>query len=150
MQETLAPGFVTVQEAIEMINAFTREKPTVDINFLLDNMECVQEKHNLTIMMPQRLVKDAKGRIKRERDPSVHITIRTVLEQEQVKDAIRKKYQEMTGKTLNVEELGLRRVTTMVGSSNNPEARPMYNEESKIKLGDTIQSGSQSTINVEG
>lgn len=150
MQETLAPGFITVAEALELINSFTREKPTVDINFLLDNMEYIQEKHNLTIKMAPRLVKDDKGRIKREADPSVHITIRTTLEQEQVKDAIKRKYQEMTGKTLNVDELGLRRVTTEVGSTGNPDARPIYNSESKIKLGDTIQSGSQSTINVEG
>lgn len=149
MQETLAPGFITVAEALDLINSFTREKPTVDINFLLDNMELIQEKHNLTIRMPRKQIVDSMGNRKWTSDPSVHITIRTLLEQEQVRDAVKKKYQEMTGKTLNVEELGLRRVTTVMDDQKNKDSRPMVNEESEIKLGDTINSGMHSQLNTD-
>lgn len=149
MDGVLAPGFIRVEEAIKLINDFTREKPTVDINFLIDRIELIQEKHNLRIPMPPKTVVDDMGKRTRTADPSVNVTVRTLLEQEQLRDAIKKKYQEITGKTLNLEELGLRRTTTTVDDRSNLTGRPMVNDSSEIKLGDTINSGSRQTLNTD-
>lgn len=150
MEGNLPKGFISVQKAIELINSHTKEKPTVDILFLVDNAFRVRTARNFTIKRPKV---DAKGKVARDEkgkfieDVPIFVQIKKDLERELLRDAITNKFREFTGQELNIAELGIKKITTAVDDETGTTARPQANTKSTIKLGDEIKSGSTVTTN---
>lgn len=136
MEADLPRGFSTVADAIALIGQHTQKEPTVDMLFLVDNSFRIREKKNFRIA---RVKRNEKGKI--ERLDSMNVEVKTKLQQEELKEAIRQKFAEITGRSLNINEVGLKRLTTAVTDEGNSLGHLQPNATSNIKLGDPIQSG---------
>ena len=61
--------------------------------------------------------------------------------------AITEHYKNVTGRSVNPEDIGLRSITTAVDDEKNAGGRLMNNDSPMIKAGDDIVSGVNQTIN---
>lgn len=134
-QRTLPKGFISVDDAIALIKSHTRENPVVDLPFLVDNAGRIKTAHNFTI---KRVKKEGDKWVQ---DEPVFVTIWEDLERELLRKAVKEKYAEFTGQTLDIAKLGLRSITTAIDDDGNNSGKMRLNTDSDIKLHDTIQSG---------
>lgn len=129
---SLPEGFITVEQAVKLINSDTRAKATVDMRYLVNNIPYIETKHNFTIFM----AKHNNGRVERAGvtrcyiadDYEKYLLIRTIKEH----------YKAMSGKSLNVEEIGIKRNTTTIDTEKNAQGRPMVNLDSTTEVGTAI------------
>lgn len=134
-------GFITVEEAIKLIESDTRSNAKVDISFLLRNLPFLRVDGNYTI----KKLRHEKGRVVPDGEAFVHIDSdyrRAMLEH-----AIVEHYKQVTGREIDPNTIGLRTMTTAVDDEENPGGRVVRNKKSKTKMGDAIVSGV--TQNVE-
>lgn len=134
-------GFITVEEAIKLIESDTRSNAKVDISFLLRNLPFLRVDGNYTI----KKLKHEKGKVVPGGEAFVHIDSdyrRAMLEH-----AIVEHYKQSTGRDIDPESIGLKKLTTAVDDEENPAGRVIKNKKSKTKIGDSIVSGV--TQNVE-
>lgn len=133
-ESRLSPGFITVDEAIEMINAETREEPHVDISRLAENIEYLAPRHNFTIFLIKR---DKDGKIVSNGNKPIYIA--SDYEKTLVEHAIISKFEELSRMKYNGEKV--RKISTSVTdaeSGGNSQGRPIANLSSDIKAGDNI------------
>lgn len=135
MPETrLSPGFITVEKALEMINAETREEPNVDISRLAENIEYLAPRHNFTIFLIKR---GKDGKIVSNGNKPIYIA--NDYEKTLVEHAIISKFEELSRLKYNGEKV--RKISTSVTdaeSGGNSQGRPIVNLASEIKAGDNI------------
>ena len=135
MPETrLSPGFITVSQALEMINAETREEPNVDISRLAENIEYLAPRHNFTIFLIKR---GKDGKIVSNGNKPIYIA--NDYEKTLVEHAIISKFEELSRLKYNGEKV--RKISTSVTdaeSGGNSQGRPIVNLASEIKAGDNI------------
>ena len=134
-------GFITVEEAIKLIESDTRSNAKVDISFLLRNLPFLRVDGNYTT----KKLRHEKGRVVPDGEAFVHIDSdyrRAMLEH-----AIVEHYKQVTGREIDPNTIGLRTMTTAVDDEENPGGRVVRNKKSKTKMGDAIVSGV--TQNVE-
>ena len=127
-------GFITVEEAIKLIESDTRSNAKVDISFLLRNLPFLRVDGNYTI----KKLKHEKGKVVPDGEAFVHIDSdyrRAMLEH-----AIVEHYKQNTGREVDPETIG-------VDDEENPAGHVIKNKKSKTKIGDAIVSGV--TQNVE-
>lgn len=130
----LSPGFVTVDAALEMINAETREEPNVDISRLAENIEYLAPRHNFTIFLIKR---NKDGKIVPNGNKPIYIA--NDYEKTLVEHAIITKFEELSRLKYNGEKV--RKISTSVtdaDSGGNSQGRPIANLASEIKVGDNI------------
>ena len=130
----LSPGFVTVDQALEMINAETRENPNVDISRLAENIEYLAPRHNFTIFLIKR---DKNGKIVPNGNKPIYIA--SDYEKTLVEHAIVTKFEELSRLKYNGDKV--RHISTSVTdaeSGGNSQGRPIANPSSEIKVGDNI------------
>lgn len=139
---SLRPGFISVQKAIELIQEDTREKAAVDLKFLINNIPYMKVKQNYNI----RLLKTAKdGKV--ERNGSVYVTLMTEYDKQILLKAIQDAYNERTGILVDPAAYGLNRVTTTIDQeAGNTTGVPRANNESDIKLKDPIADNTQQQV----
>lgn len=135
MQEGVPPkGFLSVDEAIKLIQAETRENPRVDISRLARGLKWLEAKRNYTIFMLKR---DASGAI--VPDGNRPVAIANDYEKTTLEHAIRTKYKELARQ--EYQDSGIHKISTMVTdaeSGGNSMGQPIENTESKIQVGDSI------------
>lgn len=131
----LSPGFITVEEAVALIKKDRRDDATVDLQFLANNIPYMQVKHNYNI----RLMKTENGRA--IRNGSVYVTLFTEYDRQILLKAIQDAFEERTKLKLDVENIGINKVTSMIDEENHiSDARVRPNAESQIKAGDDISN----------
>ena len=136
MQNNALPiGFISVNDAIDLINSDTRANAKVDTAFLLRNLPYLRVDGNYTI----KKLRHENGRIVADGQEFVHIS--SEYERSILEHAITEHYRNVTGKIVNVEAIGLRSMTTAVDDEKNANARVMVNDKPLTKLGDTIVDG---------
>lgn len=113
----LTPGFITIDEAINLINKDTRDKATVDLAWMANNIDYINEFKNFQIPL---MYSDEKGYA--HRDGESYVYVATAYEKELLKHAIRQAYKTRTGREANVDKVHNR--TTVYD--------PEYNTGSKI------------------
>lgn len=134
-------GFIDFDTALTLVKNETRENAKVDIEHLRRNINFLDTKHNFTIP----LLKTVDGKV--VQDNIVWVEIETEAQKWVLREAIVEKYKQLSGKTLKLEEMGLKRITAVADDEKNAQGRPMINSESQTKYDDPI---TQDTRIVEG
>lgn len=150
----LAPGFITVDEACELIKSDTDEKPVVDMDYLAAHDNWIEVAHNFRIPKIRRLNKDEIYRNKRgkivefEHTGDAYVYIATAFEAELLKKTIHDKFRELTGKEF--QSVGVQARSTVADDAQGRNAvRPRANTPI-AKEGTTIGDGTVQSTNGEG
>lgn len=133
-QGALPKGFLSFSEALNLIQAETRDNPRVDISRLTKNLKWLEAKHNFSIFLLKR---DANGQIVSNGNRPVQIA--NDYEATTMEHAIREKYKELARREYSDD--GIHKISTMVTdaeSGGNSMGQPIENTESEIKVGDNI------------
>lgn len=141
MNNNLQPGFITIAEAIKLIESDTRKDPVVDGDFLVDSSPYIRVGGNFNIKL---LTRAKDGRIVDNGNRYVQIT--SEWEKAQLVHAIFEHYKQATGKALKPEEIGVHSITTAIDEDKNPTGAIREMDEPMTKVGDATVGG-ESEIN---
>lgn len=142
MQNTNLPnGFITVADAIKLIESDSRSDAKVDTAFLLRNLPYLRVDGNYNI----KKLKHENGRV--VEDGEVFVTVSSEYEKAMLEHAITEHYKNVTGRVVDPEKIGLRSITTAVDDEKNANGYLMNNDKPMIKAGDDIVSGVSQTVN---
>lgn len=136
MQGNLPKDFITLDEAIKLIQSDTRKDPKVDIDFLVRNFAYIAPAHNFTIKLLKR---NGAGKI--IPNGTRFVQFANEYETGLFEHTVSEKYKELTRKELDTASV--KNITTAVTDSENGgnmQAIPMYNtdESTMAKRGDQI------------
>ena len=141
MQNSNLPnGFVTVADAIKLIESDSRTDAKVDTAFLLRNLPYLRVDGNYNI----KKLKHENGKV--VEDGEVYVMISSEYERAMLEHAITEHYKNVTGRVVNPENIGLRSITTAVDDEKNANGYLMNNDKPMIKAGDDIVSGVNQTV----
>ena len=152
-QDNLAPGFIKVEKAVELIKSDTRENPVVDMDYLISRIKWVETAHNFRIPKIRRLKPDEVKKTKRgkiidyEVTGNVYIYIATNYEKELVRKTILDKFKELVGR--EYKEQTVRAMSTVADDAEGRSAvqpranKPIAKEGQSIGSGDTITSNGE-------
>ena len=142
MQNNNLPnGFITVADAIKLIESDSRSDAKVDTAFLLSNLPYLRVDGNYNI----NKLKHENGKV--VEDGNVFVTISSEYDKAMLEHAITEHYKNVTGRVVDPEKIGLRSITTTVDDEKNANGYLMANDKPMIKAGDDIVSGVNQTIN---
>lgn len=154
-KQSLPNGFVTVEDAVKLIESNTFDKPTVDIKYLVGHLDWVELAHNFRIPLVRlvtpeeykELMKRYPGRrpseLTRVKDETV--TLRTSYEVELLKKAIRDNYRDITKR--EYQGKNTRGITTVIDEEKGTDAAPRATKNTIAKEGAIIGSGSTVSTN---
>lgn len=149
----LAPGFVSIDDAIELIKSDTRQNPVVDMDYLVNKTVWIEVGHNFRIPKIRRLNSEEVYRTKRgkvveyETVGEVNVAVNTSFEKELLKKTIFDKYRELVGH--EYKEAGVRAISTVADDAQGRAAvQPRVNKPI-AKEGSLIGDGSTVTTNGE-
>lgn len=131
----LPRGFITIEEAIRLIESDTRKDPVVDTQFLLNNIPYLKLGQNYNIKL---LTRADDGKI--VENGNKYVQIITERDLVNLREAIGDHYKAVTGRLVDTNAIGLRRMTAVSDDEKNPMARNIVNTESKIKYGDELST----------
>lgn len=145
-KNSLPNGFITIDDAVELIKTNTFEKPTVDIRWLVGHLDWVEEQHNFNIPTVRLITKeefakymeDHHGRRPSElvRLGSKYVMVRTSFEKELVKKAIRDNYRDVSGHEF--QKPVTRGVSTVKDEETGGSERPRATKRTIAKEGEII------------
>ena len=145
-KNSLPNGFVTVDEAVELIKTNTFDKPTVNIKWLVAHLDWVEEQHNFNIPKVRLITKeeyaqymeDHHGRRPNElvRIGSVFVMVRTSYEKELIKKTIRENYRDVSGH--EYQKPITRGVSTVKDEETGGSERPRASKRTIAKEGEII------------
>ena len=92
MQPTLPNGFITVEDAVKLIQSDTRSDAKVDTKWLVKHIDWVEEAHNFRIPL-MKTTSDKKV----VNIGSKYVPVMTSYDKEVLKKAIRDHYRDMVG-----------------------------------------------------
>lgn len=153
MQANNNPGFISVNEACELIKSDTRENPVVDMDYLVSRLNWVEVNHNFRIpkirrLKPEEVYRTKRGKIKEyETIGEVNIAINTSFEKELVKKTVLDKYRELVGH--EYRQPTVRAMSTVADDAQGKAAvqprvnKPIAKEGSIIGEGATVTSNGQ-------
>lgn len=151
----LAPGFISVEKAVELIKSDTRENPVVDMDYLVSRIKWVETAHNFRIpkirrLKPEEVYKNKRGKvIDYEVTGNVYIYIATNFEKELIRKTILDKFRELVGH--EYKEQTVRAMSTVADDAQGKAAvQPRSNSKPIAKEGSTISSGETITSNGDG
>lgn len=150
----LSPGFITVDEAVKLIQSDTREHPVVDMDYLVSRIKWIETAHNFRIPKIRMLKEDEIYRTKRgkvidyEVTGNAYIYIATNFEKELVRKTILDKFRELVGHEYKEETV--RAMSTVADDAQGKAAvQPRSNAKPIAKEGSMISSGETITSNGE-
>lgn len=140
--------FLTVQEAIALIDEDTPTNPVVDnVQLVLGTEYLRTNMRGSTMNYTIHLVKKDEKTGKIVPNGIKYAVVASSRDANLLEYAITDHYKARSGKEApNPEELGLDRITTALEDSSNYNSRPRRNPSSKIKKGDDMQSGSSTVM----
>lgn len=133
--------FLTVKEAIDLINSDTPSNPTVDhvklvkAKYYLDANQRGGEM-NFNLFPVER---NAEGKIVPK--PAIYAKVAGPREANELKYAIEDHYVQISGKKIDFEALNLHKKTTTIEDKSNFQAAPRENPDSKLKYMDELSTG---------
>lgn len=111
-------GFISAQEAIELIKSHTIKDPIVDLKFLAVNSEYIEKSHNFTI----RLVKKVGDKV--VEDGVITARVRNDRDKYDLIEEIEQAYARNYDMQLNLNDKSTREITTIVDPKTNPKGNP--------------------------
>lgn len=154
-KKSLPNGFITVEDAVELIKSNTFDKPTVDIKYLVGHLDWVEVAHNFRIPKVRLITKEEYMELLKKypgRRPSEltkvsdeNVTLRTSYEVELLKKTIRDNYRDITGHAYS--RPNTRGITTVIDEENGASEAPRSTRNTIAKEGTVIGSGSTVSTN---
>ena len=154
-RKSLPNGFITVDEAVKLINTNTFDKPTVDIKYLVGHLDWIELAHNFRIPKARLITKEEYAElIKRYpgRKPSElvkvgseNVMLRTSYDVELLKKTIRDNWRECTGH--EYRKGATRGITTVIDEEKGSDVKPRSTKNTIAKEGAVIGSGSTVSTN---
>ena len=154
-RSSLPNGFITVEDAVDLIKTNTFEKPTVDIKYLVGHLDWVEVAHNFRIPKVRLVTKEEYAELLKKfpgRRPSEltsvadeYVTLRTSYEVELLKKTIRDNYRDITGHAYS--KANTRGITTVIDEEKGTDAAPRATKNTIAKEGSVIGSGSTVSTN---
>lgn len=154
-RSSLPNGFITVEDAVDLIKTNTFEKPTVDIKYLVGHLDWVEVAHNFRIPKVRLVTKEEYAELLKKfpgRRPSEltsiadeYVTLRTSYEVELLKKTIRDNYRDVTGHAYS--KANTRGITTVIDEEKGTDAAPRATKNTIAKEGSVIGSGSTVSTN---
>ena len=147
----LAPGFISVEKAVELIKSDTRENPVVDMDYLISRIKWVETAHNFRIPKIRRLKPDEVKKTKRgkvidyEVTGNVYIYIATNYEKELVRKTILDKFKELVGR--EYKEQTVRAMSTVADDAEGRAAVKPRTNKPIAKEGASIGDSGVATSN---
>lgn len=136
MQPTLPKGFISIEEAVDLINSDTRADAKVDTKWLVSHVDWIEEAHNFRIPL-MKTTSDKKvvpiG--------SRFVEVRDAFERETLKRAIRNHYRDMVGHEYNapvVRAMSSVADDEVAGGVRPRKSKPIAKEGQVIGTGETI------------
>lgn len=115
-------GFITVAEAIELIEKHTKDNPTVDLSFLVVNNGYIEKGNNFTI----KLVDKAGNRVVEK--GTVFARVVNDREKYTLRDVIKEAYKKNYNLDLNLDERPTKEITTIVDPKTNSKGVPLLDD----------------------
>lgn len=141
MQNSNLPnGFISIADAIKLIESDSRSDAKVDTAFLLRNLPYLRVDGNYNI----KKLKHENGRV--VEDGEVYVMVASEYEKAMLEHAITEHYKNVTGRVVDPEKIGLRSITTAVDDEKNANGYLMNNDKPMIKAGDDLVSGVNQTV----
>lgn len=140
MNNNIPTGFISVEDAISLIESDTRSNAKVDTAFLLRNLPYLRVDGNYTI----KKLKHENGKVVDAGEEFVHIF--SDYQRSMLEHAIIEHYKIATGRDIDPESIGIKKLMTTVDDEKNLSGRIMRNTESSTKVGDTLVSGATQTV----
>lgn len=159
-KSNLPNGFLTIDEAVALIKTNTYDKPTVDIQWMIGNIDHVEELHNFNIRKVhliskeelEKYIKDHHGRRPDDlvRDGTVYVYVATTYEKELLKKALKDNYRATSGR--EYKERHTRGVSTVKDEEAGNSERPRIAKKTIAKEGEIIgaSSGPVTTNSADG
>lgn len=153
-QAALPPGFISLDEAVKLIESDTRSDAKVDTQYLVSHLKWIEEDHNFRIPLLRNATKEEieammKNPRQRPRSTisagSVNVYIERPYHAEMLKEVIRKHYREMAGK--EYESPTVRSVSSVADEEKTGGAVNPRSDKTIAKEGDTIGTGESMTTN---
>lgn len=154
--KSLPNGFITVAEAVELINSDTRDDAKVDTQYLVSHIDWIEEAHNFRIPLVRLATKEEIEKIMKRypgRRPngltslgSKTVTINTAYEKELLKQTIRNHYKEMAGREF-VAPTVRGRSSVSDEETSGGAVKPRRTSKTIAKEGETIGSGQSRVTN---
>ena len=154
-RSSLPNGFITVEDAVDLIKTNTFEKPTVDIKYLVGHLDWVEVAHNFRIPRVRLVTKEEYAELLKKfpgRRPSEltsvadeYVTLRTSYEVELLKKTIRDNYRDVTGHAYS--KANTRGITTVIDEEKGTDAAPRATKNTIAKEGSVMSSGSTVSTN---
>ena len=151
----LSPGFITVDDAVKLIQSDTREHPVVDMDYLVSRIKWVETAHNFRIpkirmLKQEEIHRNKRGKIiDQEVTGNVYIYIATNFEKELIRKTILDKFRELVGH--EYKEQTVRAMSTVADDAQGKAAvQPRSNSKPIAKEGSTISGGETITSNGDG
>lgn len=140
MQNNLPNGFVTIEEAIKLIESDTRKDPVVDTAFLVNGLPYLRVNGNYNIKL---LSRNDDGKIVSK--GNVYVQIKSEWERSNLEHAIIEHYKEtsLNHTVIDPEKIGIRSITTAKDEDTNPTGRAMVNPTPMTKFGDPTTGGTR-------
>ena len=140
MDNNIPTGFISVEEAISLIESDTRSNAKVGTAFLLRNIPYLRVGGNYT----RQKLKHENGKVVDAGEEFVHIF--SDYKRSMLEHAIIEHYKMVTGRDIDPESIGIKKLMTTVDDEKNLSGRIMQNTESSTKVGDTLVSGATQTV----
>lgn len=149
----LSPGFVTVEEACELIKSDTRQNPVVDMDYIVSRKKWIETAHNFRIPKVRRLAPNEVYRTKRgkvveyETTGEVNVYLATNFDKELLIKTINDKYRELMGR--EYKELTTKAVSTVADDAQGRDAvrpranKPIAQEGQSIGGGETVTTNGE-------
>lgn len=154
-KKTLPNGFISVDEAVKLIESNTFDVPTVHIKKLASSTDWIELNHNFAIPKVRLITKEEYAEKLKQfpgRRPSelvrtgiVTVTLRSAYEVELLKKAIYDNYKKVSGHMFSPKNT--RGVTTVIDQEAGGRANPRATKKTIAKEGDIIGAGSTATTN---
>lgn len=150
---TLPPGYISIDEAVEIIKSDTRDNPVVDIQYAKSKERWIDTNKGFRIPRIRKLAQDEIYRDNRgkpvyfETVGEINVFVNTNFEKELLLKTINDKWYELTGK--EYDTLKTRGVSTVADDAQGESAvRPRSNTP-MTKEGESIAGGGQ-TVTTNG
>lgn len=154
-KQTLRPGFISVEDACDLIKSDTRENPVVDMDYLSSHTIWIETNNTFRIPKVRKLKPDEVrttryGKvIDEEIIGNVYVEVVTNYQKELLKKTILDKFREMTGR--EYQEVKVKARSTVADDAQGKAAvQPRVNTKPIAKEGAPIRGGETINSNGEG
>lgn len=142
-------GTISVDEAIKIIESDSKENMTVDVDRMINGLPYLREDDTFSLFRGhvEKDVPTVFG-IKKTAfvvDSVKPIWIRNGFDGEEdmvrLRRALMDHYKKLSGRDLNIEQIGIRKLETTADGEDGMKVTPRENKASKTKVGDVLESG---------